>query len=157
MGELKCSRCQEIKLVNDFKRNPSQKLGYANYCTECEKEYKREQYQRSSPEVRARRQRVVDSARYRRTFGITMDDYDILLASQDGRCAICRRESPYGIKLSLDHDHACCDSVKSCGKCIRALLCCDCNRGIGQLRDDPEVLRRAADYLDHWKAQHGND
>jgi len=79
-----------------------------------------------------------------RAFGITLADYDRMHAEQDGKCAICRSpetEMKNGKLrwLSVDHDHR-------TGK-VRQLLCGACNRGIGKLRDDPELMRRAADYL----------
>lgn len=47
----------------------------------------------------------------------------------------------------IDHDHACCPG-KSCGRCVRGLLCVNCNTALGQARDDPSLLRRLAAYLD---------
>lgn len=76
-------------------------------------------------------------------YGMTMDDYDALLTKQGGRCAICRKPpNPQGYRkrLCVDHEHA-------TGR-IRGLLCNQCNAGIGQFRDDPEVLRQAAAWLE---------
>jgi hypothetical protein len=83
-------------------------------------------------------------------FGMSQDDYALLVTEQEGRCAICRRMT----KLCVDHDHACCPrgGGKTCGKCRRGLLCDFCNRGLGMFRDNPEVLRNAAAYLDRWVA-----
>jgi hypothetical protein len=44
----------------------------------------------------------------------------------------------------VSNDIACAD----CGKCIRGLLCVNCNLALGQLKDDPALLRKAADYLE---------
>ena len=78
---------------------------------------------------------------------ISADEYDALLEEQGGRCAICRRE-PGVASLAVYHDHACCPGKgKSCGKCIRGLLCEDCNRGIGMLNDDVQILGAAIRYL----------
>ena len=70
-----------------------------------------------------------------------------LLSLKGNRCWCCGRE---GGKRSLhvDHDHACCPSVReSCGECARGLLCSNCNTGIGLLGDDLEGLLRAVEYL----------
>lgn len=75
-------------------------------------------------------------------YGITLADYETLLESQRGRCAICDTSKPGGnlTKWSVDHCH---DSAK-----VRGLLCAACNMGIGQFGDDPARLRAAADYIE---------
>ncbi|WP_435613304.1 endonuclease domain-containing protein [Streptomyces sp. bgisy159] len=71
-----------------------------------------------------------------------------MLAEQGGVCAVCGHLDPAGRELAVDHDHSCCpDAAKSCGNCVRGLLCWPCNVGIGHLRDDPEILTAAAAYL----------
>lgn len=49
--------------------------------------------------------------------------------------------------LQVDHDHACCPGKKSCGACVRGVLCGGCNRALAHLGDDPRRLVRLADYL----------
>lgn len=58
-------------------------------------------------------------------------------------CPICETESD----LHVDHDHRCCPGGRSCGRCVRGLLCGSCNRAIGLLRDDPKILASAMAYL----------
>lgn len=72
-----------------------------------------------------------------RKFGITVADYDRLLNVQEGKCAICRKES--GKTFHVDHCH-------KTGK-VRGLLCVSCNRGIGYLGDDVDRLYAAIYYL----------
>lgn len=68
-----------------------------------------------------------------------MDAYLALLQKQNGKCAICGTKD-FGKKApNVDHCHA--------TGVIRGLLCCSCNRGIGLLKDDPELLLKAAGYL----------
>jgi hypothetical protein len=52
-----------------------------------------------------------------------------------------------GKAFAVDHDHSCCPGRKACGKCIRGLLCANCNQGLGKFKDDPKLLRNAIDYL----------
>ena len=59
-----------------------------------------------------------------------------MLAAQGGLCAICMTAPANHV----DHDHA--------SGAVRALLCFNCNGGLGQFKDDPDVLRAAADYVE---------
>ena len=76
---------------------------------------------------------------YRRTFGISVDDFDAMLEAQGGRCAICRTRPEREASLHVDHCH---DSGR-----IRGILCLNCNQGVGTFGDDPALLERAASYL----------
>ena len=79
-------------------------------------------------------------AHWKREFGINPQLYEDILASQGGVCAICRGACNSGRAMALDHDHE--------TGMIRGVLCHKCNRGIGLLRDDPNLLRAAANYLE---------
>ena len=85
----------------------------------------------------------------RRNYHITIDQYEALLSAQGGQCKICGSSDPgaNGV-FEVDHDHACCDKKGSCGQCVRGLLCTNCNTGISRFKDDPKLLRAAADYMD---------
>jgi hypothetical protein len=84
------------------------------------------------------------NARLLKTYGLTNEDYRTLFEHQGGVCAICLE--PRRTNLAVDHCHK--------TEAIRGLLCARCN---GQLlargaRDRPDVLRRAADYLENYPA-----
>ncbi|MFC0504156.1 endonuclease domain-containing protein [Micromonospora costi] len=68
---------------------------------------------------------------------ITADRYRELRAAQDGVCAICQQANlrgPGAVPLYIDHDHVCCpDHHRTCGQCIRGLLCSGCNGSLGEL------------------------
>jgi hypothetical protein len=70
-----------------------------------------------------------------------------MMEAQGNKCLICPRTFADFVP-HIDHDHTCCAQGGSCGKCIRGLLCVDCNRGLGSFRDAPEILRAAAIYLE---------
>lgn len=74
-------------------------------------------------------------------YNITEEQYAEMLVSQNGCCAICDTPTPTGKwkVFAVDHDH-------KTGK-VRELLCNECNRGIGLLKDNPELLIKAAEYL----------
>jgi len=81
-------------------------------------------------------------------YKMTLADYEDLYKKQDGRCAVCRRPLISGKGSHIDHDHECCSGAKSCGKCIRGILCRGCNHGLGQFKDNVEVMKAAIAYLE---------
>ena len=78
-----------------------------------------------------------------KNYNITPSIFNAMWSAQCGKCAICKQPmEPRGRKKSaatVDHNH-------ETGK-VRGLLCRGCNHGIGNLKDDPEVLRSAFEYL----------
>ena len=83
-----------------------------------------------------------------RRYNISIEDYDKLLKKQDGKCKICGQPEKIRKYLSVDHDHKCCDNHKSCGKCIRGLLCLRCNKMLGMAYDNIEILKSSIRYLE---------
>jgi len=83
--------------------------------------------------------------RIKRMFGITEEMYNEMLREQEGVCYICHQPDKDNRRLSVDHDRRMEGYLPV--KIVRHLLCGHCNRGLGMFRDDPEVLRRAADYI----------
>lgn len=77
-----------------------------------------------------------------RNYGISLTEYNKMVSSQSGQCAICK--GVFGFDKTtrghVDHDHV-------TGK-VRGLLCSNCNHGIGKFKDDPEVIREAARYVE---------
>lgn len=89
------------------------------------------------------------NSRFKR-LGMTEAGYLAMLAAQGYACAMCQRVFGDGERAFADHDHACCPvedadrSAKTCGRCIRGLLCFRCNTALGYI----ELYRdRADDYL----------
>ena len=77
-----------------------------------------------------------------RNYGMGFKEYEEMLFSQDGKCAICKAEPPkdqHKTRLGIDHCH-------TTGK-IRGLLCDCCNRALGLLKDNTELLQKAIQYL----------
>lgn len=83
-------------------------------------------------------------------YGIDSATYAAMLEAQNGVCAICLSPETHTYKgtvlpLHVDHDH---DTDK-----VRSLLCSACNSALGWVRDNANILRRAADYLDRHGSQ----
>lgn len=82
-----------------------------------------------------------------KTYGISPDTVDRLMARQRGVCAVCRQPPDNGERLHVDHDHSCCVGSRSCGECVRGLVCRTCNQAMGLLNDDTERIERLIKYL----------
>ena len=76
----------------------------------------------------------------KRKYGMTLEDYERMFEAQGGVCAICGEARPEERTLHVDHDHE--------TGVIRGLLCFRCNNALGDFREEYELFRRAADYLD---------
>lgn len=81
-------------------------------------------------------------------YNLTPDVHDALLQSQGGKCAIGSCTSRVDLNSPIDHDHACCSGKRSCGKCVRGILCSRHNTGLGAFQDNPNELRDAALYVE---------
>lgn len=88
---------------------------------------------------RAKRRATARRSHVTKTYGLTPDDHDRLLAFQDGRCAITGKVMPYN--LAVDHDHR-------TGN-VRGLLSKSANKLLRDVRDNTDVLRAAIAYLEN--------
>jgi hypothetical protein len=132
-----CGICGELKNPDDFYFNRSSTDGRHPYCKPCARIYNKAHP--AGPDAKYRSDESARAAGLRR-FGLSIDEFEAMLADQGGKCAICRTEScTTGRRFSVDHD-------KITGK-IRGLLCRRCNQGIGWFDHDPQILTSAATYL----------
>lgn len=74
-----------------------------------------------------------------RKYNLTVDQFDAMVLSQNGVCAICRKAPKSGFTLCVDHCHE--------TGVVRGLLCNRCNSAIGLLDEDPARIRRASNYI----------
>jgi hypothetical protein len=133
--------------VEDFHKNQSRADGLQNRCKVCVREVRYQHVQADPEHVREidRRSKLSKSEknrdkRLRSLYGINVAQYDALLASQSGRCAICWIV-PRTRRLAVDHNH-------KTGE-VRGLLCTFCNhKMLGGAKERPEILRRGAEYLE---------
>jgi hypothetical protein len=71
----------------------------------------------------------------KRKYGLTLEEFDEMLAAQGGGCAICGNPEADNV----DHDHV-------TGR-VRGILCWNCNVGVGQFEDDEDRLAAATAYV----------
>ncbi len=141
-----CSTCKLNKSLSDFYVSAKTKLGVGTRCKPCHNIYSRN-WQKINPEKT--RSYLLSK------MGLTIDEYNLMVAQQNGRCAACGQletatNSFTGeVKnLAIDHDHSCCPSTKACKSCIRGLLCQACNCALGLLNDDLSRIASLAKYLE---------
>jgi hypothetical protein len=84
--------------------------------------------------------------RRRAKYDLSREEYQALKASQDGKCVICGETPDHDLRV--DHDH-------NTGT-VRALLCTNCNSGLGMFQEAPERLRQAASYIEAHKSKRDN-
>jgi hypothetical protein len=154
---IRCRTCRDIKPAEAFALRGDTGRRRTD-CRECcaarTRAWKAERpgvSGRYSAEWRARNperdaeQRLADRCR---AYGITSKRYAEMLQEQGGHCAMCpTTPEKQGRLLAVDHDHACCPTqMRSCGRCVRGLLCSNCNTALGVV-ENKEFLMTAMDYL----------
>lgn len=117
-------------------------------CHPCNLGYRNAWRARNSEEVSRQQRSKYDPKKERvkrvKRYGISYDEYQ-QLASKG--CAICGDlQASY-----VDHDHSCCPGGRSCGKCVRGVLCKECNFGLGKFKDSVQNLWSAIQYLQSFK------
>ena len=135
LAMLTCSSCKWSRPLDQFARDRSRPTGISPVCKPCRNEW--------AHSNRDTTRRVEYANKLLRRYGMTIEQYDIMLRAQEGRCAICRTDKPKGHggkTFHVDHDH-------TTGR-VRGLLCSPCNSGLGHLGDDPDRIRAALAYLE---------
>jgi hypothetical protein len=154
-----CTKCEQLKPLDEFHKDTARPDGRTTWCADCRRArrnaWRDENLERERAKdvaaYAAQREARAEAARWykvKASFNITRAQYEEMLSAQGGGCAICGGVNANGHKLVVDHDHSCCpESGRSCGKCVRGLLCHTCNRAIGMMGDSPERLAAAVTYL----------
>lgn len=142
IGERVCSDCKQTKTLDEMYRR-TRAANPSGRCKPCARERRAREYREKGGIDQARKQNL---ARY----GLTLRDYERMVAEQDGLCAICKRAERRMMHgkvaaLSVDHDHR--------TGVVRQLLCSTCNFVIGHLENNPVDPHLLVAYLD----RHGSD
>jgi hypothetical protein len=119
-----CPQCELWKSHNEFHKRAKGAAGLYGVCKECARPMQRANH-------------------LKREYGLTVEQFDTMSKAQDHTCLICDNVNTgerSGLPLFVDHDH-------TTGQ-VRGLLCHNCNVAIGSMRDDPELLHKAAEYLE---------
>ena len=143
-----CKPCQkeydQVKI--DKKRIMPRKIqGTKIHCRRCEQYLDKSHFWGNKETYCRTCKKYVGINNNLRNKNLTMEKYSELEKSQNGVCKICGK-TDYK-RLSVDHDHSCCPGEKTCGKCTRGLLCSRCNRALGSMEDNVELLQKMINYL----------
>ena len=125
----KCSKCKKTKPLSAFYVRRDRGNSVRSACKSCDKTENKEFYETYSRD-----------RHLKKTYGITLEQYDAMLESQDGECAICGTCEPGGRgRFHVDHCHS--------SEEVRGLLCAACNLALGNFKDNIETLLSAVNYL----------
>jgi len=144
----KCNKCDNERELSDFYTGRGYKDGIRPVCKICLRAERNARYLKDPTKVSVQQKEWVKANRSRRLkimrdwnlkvkYGITPEQFDEMVKAQNGCCKIC--EKPQDRVLHVDHCH-------ETGK-IRGLLCSTCNTGIGQFKEDPEIMKKAIEYI----------
>jgi hypothetical protein len=154
-----CPRCSRRLALSGFHKRSSRGTRLASWCKDCVRDRYNDRYaddanfrvtrseyfskyQSGKTEVEVHRTKVRrDASKLKSMYGITVEEFEMMSTTQGGVCKICGRPPIGKSRLSVDHEH-------STSRRVRGLLCDPCNTGVGMFRDNPELLRGAADYLE---------
>jgi hypothetical protein len=104
-----------------------------------QKQYKNEIHRSKCREYYKNNKETLKNKYLERVYDISIEDYNLLLESQNNKCKICKRKCSSGKSLAVDHNH---DSGE-----VRGLLCKNCNIGLGMFFDNLDFLENAVLYL----------
>jgi hypothetical protein len=154
-----CYSCKRTLPRSSFYNKPAMRDGLRTECKSCSHEYSKAWKKRNpdrardlkrASEWRARGKRSIKDSKLRASYGIGLATFEALLHNQGDACALCgepeTRASTVGKRRVLCVDH-CHDTGL-----VRGLLCAKCNSAIGHMRDDPALMRRAAEYVERHMA-----
>lgn len=156
---LRCAQCKEMKSLDCFHADNRPKAIKNRYgkkyrCIACYKQFheqphvKAKCYENSKKSINKFKKDKPDeySERVRKqnlksNYGLSVDEFDSLLRSQGGVCAICKTSEPGGKhdQFIVDHNH-------TTGG-LRSILCNDCNGAIGYFQDNVVIIQNLIDYI----------
>lgn len=171
----KCTKCGKSKPLSEFHRHKETPDGYQFWCKDCRSISRRKTKPLDVDKKRGTREcrmcgkmkvfrEYMSTSKYNHSYcidcrrarglqanleryGLTPEQYLDMEEAQGSVCAICKQPETKKKRLAIDHDHSCCSGLKSCGKCVRGLLCTTCNNGLGSFKDSAELLLAAKAYL----------
>ena len=141
-----CTKCGYTKPKIEFHKDSDNYDGLRHECKKC-RSLLRHEHRKNNLEkfkLKENSKKAKDSwlnADLKRSYGISLKEYDDLVKAQDNKCKICNKEEQHKTKKRLTVDH--CHVTNK----IRGLLCHRCNCALGLFFDNPDLLKLAIQYL----------
>lgn len=140
-----CTKCLIDKHPLNFHKHQMTRDKLSPVCRDCCRKYRQANRKRRNATERKRYSNYPDkfrNANYKCKYGITLDQYNNILAVQNNKCAICKTD-----KLTRGNKNFQIDHCHISGK-VRGLLCFPCNSALGQFKDSIDILAEAKKYLE---------
>jgi len=133
-----CPHCETTKPVSEFYKDPRHRDGLGSWCKSCVREASAKRHAMRTPEHHR-------ASHLWTCYRLRPEDWEALYIVQGKKCAGCGKKTR---QLQVDHDHACCPGGKSCGKCVRGLLCKTCNtRRLPMIEGSHHLVEALTAYL----------
>jgi len=131
-----CTRCHKVKHKDAFTRRKGRNKPVASWCKACHVE---------NAQSNPRYKELSRNVHLKRTYGLTLQEYEEMFLQQKGLCAICRQGEVISSNGN-EIDNLCVDHCHDTGQ-VRSLLCKSCNSGLGYFKDNVLLLESAVGYL----------
>ena len=143
---IRCTKCKVEKDSTSFRNDIKKRNGKRSICRQCDLKADKRTPEQERKRVREYRKKNPDKlyisnrrTKLKRAYGLTLEDYELILKEQKGVCLICK-SPPSKKMLAVDHCH-------NTGK-VRGLLCSKCNTALGLVTDSKDILNKMIIYLE---------
>ena len=133
-GHRQCLTCRKMYVKQNYEAKTAEKL-----------DWHKQNYKKNRTSILETKRIYRANKRHLEVKYKLVTSYKEIVLSQNGVCAACGNP-PEG-QFHVDHDHSCCNGSFSCGKCVRGLLCPNCNKALGNVNDSIERLEMLIQYL----------
>lgn len=141
-----CNKCGEVKQLDLFMKGKKYKDGRKNTCKSCHSKYMTEYYLKNKDKYEEKLRLNRGDKRYKPSWkrhGLDEATFNQMSDKFNGLCWACKERE----HSCIDHDHSCCKGNFGCVKCVRGLLCFQCNVSLGLLGEDATKVQGLLQYV----------
>lgn len=138
-----CNKCNLEKPLELFAKGKAYGNGRRNICKKCHSDYMVNYYKNNDEQRKIKNKINSGKDTNWKRHKLTKEAFDEMVFRYDGKCHACGINNA----SNIDHDHSCCPGYRGCGKCVRGILCYQCNTALGLVKDSKEILQKLIEYL----------